>query len=98
MRLMMYCMLIFCLLSCKPEKEEAKAYVYDTTLYPRRGDHFALDVKYRFVYNNDTIRGVYRTYKRPVPIVGDSLRLEFPVNNPAYVEIISVIHMKQKSD
>ena len=92
MKKLLYCFLIFILLSCEESKEKTKAYVYDTTLHPLPRGFFRLEAKYEFVYNGEVIKGQYKTYRRPIPHVGDSLRVEFPRNRPKHSKVISVIH------
>ena len=90
--LLMILLALCCYYGCNREKEQAKAYVYKTTLFPLRYG-FSLNVKYEFYYKGDTIRDFYTVHRRPIPHEGDSLRVEFPKGKPTRNKPISVIHV-----
>ncbi len=85
-------LVLCCCYGCNREKEQVKAYVYKTTLFPLRYG-FSLNVKYEFYYQGDTIRDFCTVHRRPIPHEGDSLRIEFPKGKPKRNKPISVIHV-----
>lgn len=94
MRKVIVLMFLFMVMSCGYKSKETiqeKAYVYKSTLNPRRGGYFYSESLYRFIYNGDTINGRYGTNKFPIAHEGDSLIVQFPIGSPQRVKVVEII-------
>ena len=96
--ILVFLLVIFFAFSCRTGKyEQRTAYVYKTEPYHWGRGYYKQDIFFRFEYEGDTIEAIFR-YPQLYSIApvttgivntGDSVRIEFPSDNPHKAKVIS---------